>query len=295
MRIVPCGWGLAALAALPGSLWAQEIVPISTEIPECSVRLREAVALGAFDDPGTISFPAQITRLRTGEYALVSWLNGAEIMVFDSTGQYRRSLGRAGDGPGEFLDPGLGKLRAAPAGHLFVLDPGLRRITHLSTAGDALETVDLGSLLAFNFLPLSDAGPFAVGGWGDNHDATIQVVDTEGGTLADLSALAGERWMRQLFFFPWMSTRSVGCGGRIRRSTLSRRDSRETPQDGSGLRAALAGSCPVRPVRDSPSTTLTPRSLVRSASTMAWCGSEQWSQIPTGRSTGSHPCPNRWT
>ena len=202
VRIVLRRWTVAALVALPASLWGQEVVPISTDIPECSVRLREVLSLGAFDDPGTISDPSQITRIGSGDYALASWLNGAEIMVFDSTGRYRRSLGRAGEGPGEFLDPGLGRLRAAPDGNLLVLDPALRRITRLSGAGEAVETVDLGSLLAFNFMPLSAAGPFAVGGWGGNQDAVTHIVDAGGATIAELSALPGEPWMQSLFFFP---------------------------------------------------------------------------------------------
>ena len=158
VRNVLRGWAVAALVALPASLWGQEVVPISTDIPECSVRLREVLSLGAFDDPGGISDPSQITRLESGEYALVSWQNGPEIMVFDSAGEYRRSLGRAGEGPGEFLDPGLGRLRTAPDGNLLVLDPSLGRITRLSAAGDALQTVDMGSL-AFNFLPPGPPGP----------------------------------------------------------------------------------------------------------------------------------------
>lgn len=187
MRPVLRGWTVAALAALPASLWGQEVVPISTDIPECAVRFREVLSLGAFDDPGTISDPSRITRIGSGDYALVSWLNGAEIMVFDATGRYRRSLGRAGEGPGEFLDPGLGRLRGAPDGNLLVLDPALRRITRLSGAGEAVETA---------------AGPFAVGGWGDNQDAVTHIVDEGGATIAELSALPGEPWMQPLFFFP---------------------------------------------------------------------------------------------
>lgn len=200
VRNALCGWAAAALVALPGSLPGQQVVPISTDIPECSVRLREVLSLGAFDDPGTISSPTRITRLESGEYAVVSWQNGPEVMVFDSAGEYRQSLGRAGEGPGEFLDPGLGRLRTAPDGDLLVLDPSLGRITRLSAAGDALQTVDLGSL-AFNFLPLSAPGPFVVGAWGSG-SATVQVVDAEGATLVELSALPGEPWMRSLFYFP---------------------------------------------------------------------------------------------
>ena len=58
----------------------QQVVPISSEPPPCEVVLEEALSLGAMDDPGTIGFPSEITRVESGDFVLATPENGAEML-----------------------------------------------------------------------------------------------------------------------------------------------------------------------------------------------------------------------
>ena len=66
-----------------------------------------------------------------------------ELRVYDASGVYRRTLGRQGEGPGEFavapVIVGLG------GDTVFAFDGRNRRLTSLTTAGDVLEMVTLRS------------------------------------------------------------------------------------------------------------------------------------------------------
>lgn len=64
----------------------------------------------------------------------------AKIKVFDSTGQFVRTIGRDGEGPGEYRAPFL-----APMGNeLVVQDPQLRRVTVYDSSGQVLSTFRSG-------------------------------------------------------------------------------------------------------------------------------------------------------
>jgi hypothetical protein len=56
-----------------------------------------------------------------------------ELRVFDARGRHVRTIGREGEGPGEFRDP-IG-LAWAPDGTLWVVDPGAARFTVFDSAG----------------------------------------------------------------------------------------------------------------------------------------------------------------
>lgn len=61
----------------------------------------------------------------------VSQRSPARILVFDRAGAFVRSIGRAGEGPGEYRDPMIG----VGHGHLYVHDTQVSRLTLLDTAG----------------------------------------------------------------------------------------------------------------------------------------------------------------
>jgi hypothetical protein len=97
---------LTALAvgyAAPTPLRAQEPEQLSGEVTcaECVITLDTLVTIGGLDGPGldVISMFSKCAVDRRGRI-LVS--GDAEISVFDSTGRYLRTVGRQGEGPGEY-------------------------------------------------------------------------------------------------------------------------------------------------------------------------------------------------
>ena len=84
-------------------LHAQEPEQVSGEVtcPECDITLDTLVTIGGLDGPGldVISMFSKYAVDRRGRILVGG---DAEISVFDSTGRYLRTVGRRGEGPGEF-------------------------------------------------------------------------------------------------------------------------------------------------------------------------------------------------
>ena len=62
-----------------------------------------------------------------------------ELRVFDSAGRHVRTIGRKGEGPGEFNQV-IG-MEWGPDGHMWLVDPANNRITKVDTAGVLVESV----------------------------------------------------------------------------------------------------------------------------------------------------------
>lgn len=62
------------------------------------------------------------------------------IVVFNNSGRYERSIGRAGSGPGEFLFP---EIQSVGDGQLEIFDRRQRRVTVYSTSGELLRVLSL--------------------------------------------------------------------------------------------------------------------------------------------------------
>ncbi len=66
------------------------------------------------------------------------------VQVFDPRGRYLRSIGKPGEGPGEFSRPG--SIRLDSAGHLMIYDYQLRRVSWFDRSGHFLRSVALEKL-----------------------------------------------------------------------------------------------------------------------------------------------------
>ncbi|WP_419950143.1 hypothetical protein [Candidatus Palauibacter sp.] len=185
---------------------SQQVLPISSESPQCEIVLEEALSLGAMDDPGTIGAPSTITRVGSGDFVLATPENGAEMMVYDRYGRYRESFGRSGEGPGEFFEPGFGVLRPLPDGGLLVLDPFTRRITRLSATWEAVRLTDVGARFVTNFMPLTSGSGFVLAGWGRSDDSEraeiTQAIDLDGNTVEMIAVVPTDDAMRSFFLSP---------------------------------------------------------------------------------------------
>ena len=200
---------LGALA--PNFLQAQDVVRISTDAAACEVVIEEVVRLGGLEDPASMTAGALVTQVESGDFVVADPEIGAELMVYGRDGRYRRSVGRYGEGPGEFEWPGGGALLPSPEGGLMILDPASRRITTLSADWEFVRSTDVGAMFALSFLPLRSGEGFVVAGWGDAAAeplaAITKVIDVDGRLLEELPAVETDAGMRNMFFFPFAQDR----------------------------------------------------------------------------------------
>ncbi len=92
--------GPLAILAAAASLRAQETITVSGEVtcPECVITLDTVAILSGPDLQ--VSFVPGVAVDRRGRFLLTT--ARPEMMVFDSTGAFLRTVGRRGEGPGEY-------------------------------------------------------------------------------------------------------------------------------------------------------------------------------------------------
>ena len=92
-----------ALRAVSTPISAQETITVSGEVtcPECAITLDTVATLSGPDLQ--VSFVPGVAVDRRGRFLLTTLR--PEIMVFDSTGVFLRTVGRRGEGPGEYEFP----------------------------------------------------------------------------------------------------------------------------------------------------------------------------------------------
>jgi hypothetical protein len=116
---------LAVWLARPLFLGAQVQVREATQVQEIHVEF--VVSLGDEDGPGTVGRPAAVERRSNGEWVLTDAHNPEFVKFFTSEGTWLRTLGRRGDGPGEFRQAWF--LQMLPEDSLAVFDYGSGRLT----------------------------------------------------------------------------------------------------------------------------------------------------------------------
>lgn len=97
-------------------------------------RLEEELRIGVDDGDGPELF-GRIADIAVDAYGRIYILEGQaqEIRVFDADGNFLRTIGRRGEGPGEFQ--GAAALLWGPDGHLWVVDPNNARYSVFDTTG----------------------------------------------------------------------------------------------------------------------------------------------------------------
>jgi hypothetical protein len=93
-------------------------------------------------DTGAMSF-GDVRGIAVDDWGRLYAVDGqdAVIRVFDSLGHFVRSLGRRGQGPGEFDTPQ--GVAFGPDGHAYVYDAEARRLTVFDTSGSVISTYPL--------------------------------------------------------------------------------------------------------------------------------------------------------
>jgi hypothetical protein len=117
------------------------------------------------------------TRLSDGRIAVVNGGSG-QVRFYDSAGVYLASIGRKGEGPGEFDGPALAGV--LPGDTLLVVDGNLRRISLLHPDGGVVRTAPISDDLGGNLYPRGMFGDGSVvlgGGFYWSSDSGDQLSD----------------------------------------------------------------------------------------------------------------------
>lgn len=134
-RIAGTSVALSLLGLLTDPVFGQEsrTVPSTETCPECRIRLRRVLKIGDRDGPGTIGRPQSVARDTRGRVYVVSEEEMDLIKTFDGSGHYLGSIGRGGEGPGEFRS--IGVLAVGPGDTLHVFDDRIGRHSVFSPIG----------------------------------------------------------------------------------------------------------------------------------------------------------------
>ena len=120
-----------------------------------------AVSIGLLDGPDEFLFGdiESVSRDASGNL-VVADEQALEIRIFDPEGGYLRSVGREGEGPGEFLD--LTGAWTLADGRTVTVDYRLDRITRFDAAGAPVGTATFSSPDDLIVLPVALGGPGAI-------------------------------------------------------------------------------------------------------------------------------------
>lgn len=87
----------------PSVLGAQvDTVLVSGSCSSCGINLERVAVLGGVDLPFELTIASQIAVTSDGRLIVGPTANEAELAVFDRAGRFDHTLGRSGDGPGEY-------------------------------------------------------------------------------------------------------------------------------------------------------------------------------------------------
>jgi hypothetical protein len=108
---------------------------------ECAVSFSLAARLGSSNDPTGVAVLAEVAVDSRGRYAVASDVTPGEILIYDSSGRFVRTIGRRGSGPGEFQT--LTKLQFGPGDSLHVLATRTARYTVFGPSLEHVRSVGL--------------------------------------------------------------------------------------------------------------------------------------------------------
>ncbi len=127
------------------------------ELPELPVEVTAVIGGAAATGPAALGLVRDVALLHDADRLAVADWDSQEIRVFDLRGQYVETLGRRGEGPGEFK--ALGHVASFPGGAVVGWDEGARRVTMFLDDGLATIEPDLSVF--------PQRGPAFLGLWPD--------------------------------------------------------------------------------------------------------------------------------
>ena len=159
--ILAVAWSCKGEPAWKGSIETTDGIqvvrnPKAPMYPQGAVELQEELTIGAAEGAEEYMF-ARLRGIAVDDQGGIFALDQRKprVDVFSGVGRHVRSIGRRGQGPGEFQTPFF--LALAPAGELLVGDMG--RLSFFERSGDFLRSQDnsIGSLAFVKYLDNGDA------------------------------------------------------------------------------------------------------------------------------------------
>lgn len=158
--------GRAAVRDSSGIVVWENAQPLWQEGDEWRLSPTPSMTLGAVDGGGPQSFGrvADIATVGDGKVVVVDALAN-EVRVFTPEGVHERTIGRSGQGPGEFSS--VSSVQVVAADTLAVFDRGLRRLSRFLLSGQLVDERDLsqveyrGELAFINEVELLGGGAVA--------------------------------------------------------------------------------------------------------------------------------------
>lgn len=199
-------------STVPSSARGQDVIPIEdvNRCTTCEASLEHVVTLGDREGPGRVMIPTAMARDRNGRYYVAHADGGrgaSRIWVFDSAGAFVRTIGRRGEGPGEYGS--ITRIRFRPGDTLEIYSGGPYRRTVLGPDRSVVRT----NRVDWNFM----YGAFLPGGRAivSHHIRTperagypLQLVDVSGEVIRSLGTLNPEYDRRE----PMRRSRVVAPG-----------------------------------------------------------------------------------
>jgi hypothetical protein len=207
-----CLWPRAATVALFALAACEKVEPV----PYAPLALEEELRIRNPSEAGSRTQIVGASVDRDGSVYLMD-ATLQQLLVFDSTGRYLHSIGRAGNQPGEFSMLGsLGILGDT----VWLADPRLGRITMFSRAGGLLgmvendEDLNLPGISRYSLLGLLPGGAKLIGITPDQID-----VDMRTARSVPFIRVAADGSADTLFHLPIAGNFAVGRGPNPRRVT----------------------------------------------------------------------------
>ena len=153
---------ICVLAFAPVTANAQQhaSIPAKPLCTSCRIEFEHVARIGSLDGPDAIGQPQGVVRDSRGRLYLMQSPGSYEIVVFDSTGDFLRTIGNQGEGPGEFKR--VTAMWVAPGDTLHVMDPGNRRHTVLAPDYSLVRSQQLEARWFFNRVVFFEGGEIAV-------------------------------------------------------------------------------------------------------------------------------------
>lgn len=126
------GLAMSGVVWEPGAVAAQTPPALDVASPVGEVRMEEVAVLDFGGLPAAPDALARVTARPSGGWAVSGPTLGGPVYLFDADGGWITSVGRTGQGPGEFALPPFG----VPIGdEIWLLDPGNARVTRVGPDG----------------------------------------------------------------------------------------------------------------------------------------------------------------
>ncbi len=114
-------------------------IPDDVSCPQCAIVLQDIAVLGRGDAPASVREDAvaadcMVSRWDAGSFVVSGAVGGGELLVYDSTGVFTRTIGSRGAGPGEF--GAEVRVATSAADSLYALDLTHVRVTVFAPTGD---------------------------------------------------------------------------------------------------------------------------------------------------------------